>query len=126
LNHLSALVVNQGGRLYENTRVTGIEEKDGCRVTTEKGVVLARTVVVAAHTPVSSRFRLYTELPIHRTYAIAVEMSFGTDALFWDAQAPHHYFRPQRARGVDHLIVGGEAHRIDELVDESDRFARLE
>ncbi|WP_299529015.1 FAD-dependent oxidoreductase [uncultured Streptomyces sp.] len=61
-----------GAALYERTRVTGLEEGEPCRVTTESGAtVTARDVVVATHYPVFDRALLFARLSPRRELVVA-------------------------------------------------------
>ena len=56
-----------GGRIFERTRVTGLDEGHPCTITTEGGhTVRARHVVVATHYPVFDRALLLTRLEARR------------------------------------------------------------
>jgi glycine/D-amino acid oxidase-like deaminating enzyme/nitrite reductase/ring-hydroxylating ferredoxin subunit len=126
LQSLAETVLRQGGRIFENAQVTAIEDGAPCRIATERGVVSARSVAVAAHVPVSNRLLLHTKLAAYRTYAVAVEMSLSTDALFWDLGDPYHYIRRQRIGAHDYLIIGGEDRKVGEIADTTQPFEQLE
>lgn len=64
--------VEQGGLIFENTRVTDLHEGTPCVLTTEAGHrVTAREVVVTTHYPVFDRSMLFTRLTPKREFAIA-------------------------------------------------------
>jgi glycine/D-amino acid oxidase-like deaminating enzyme/nitrite reductase/ring-hydroxylating ferredoxin subunit len=131
LQALAAAFLEEGGRIFEETQVAEIDEGDPCRIVTDRGVVLAAAVVVAAHVPISNRFLLHAKLVPTRTYALAVELPApdpaGSDgALYWDLGDPYHYVRRQEVGGRSFLIVGGEDHKVGEVDDTDAAFARLE
>ncbi|WP_399036971.1 FAD-dependent oxidoreductase [Streptomyces sp. ASQP_92] len=73
-------LVALGGRVYENTRVTGVDGGDPCRVTTASGTtVRARHVVVATHHPLFDHGVLATRLTQHRDLVIAGPLPAGQD-----------------------------------------------
>lgn len=77
--------VAQGGLLFENTRVTGLDEGSPCVVTTEAGHrVSARDVVVATHYPIFDRAMMFSRLTPKREFAIAglVEESADPRAMY--------------------------------------------
>jgi glycine/D-amino acid oxidase-like deaminating enzyme len=119
-----------GGRIAEETQVVEIDDADLCRVITDRGTVLARNVIVAAHVPISNRIFLHSKLAAYRTYVLGVALPPGaTDAaggLFWDTGAPYHYIRNHVVDGRGTLIVGGEDHKVGDGGDTIARFDRLE
>ena len=128
LNGLLEAFTRDGGLVFEETQVVGIEESNGtCRVNTDHGVVTARDVIVAAHVPISNRFLLHTKLAAYRTYAVAFEQPEpGEDALFWDLADPYHYTRGQKVNGKNYVIVGGDDHKVGEDEDTAVPFIHLE
>ena len=130
LQALADAFVAAGGRIAEETQVVEIDEGDPCRVITDRGVVHAREVIVAAHVPISNRVLLHAKLAAYRTYAVGVALpdgaGDGAGGLFWDMADPYHYIRQQRIDGRLTLIVGGEDHKVGESEDTTAPFDRLE
>ncbi|MEU1826287.1 FAD-dependent oxidoreductase [Streptomyces abikoensis] len=131
-------ILARGGRVHENTRVTGLKEGTPCRVTTEHGlVVTAADVVLATHHPVLDRGLLYTRLSTRRELAVAATLPAGDDPggmyVTWEDGG-----RSVRTAPYDEerrlLIVTGEcsapgdpdvARRFDRLVHwTTERFPR--
>ena len=74
--HLAAA----GGRIFERTRVTGLDEGEPCVLRTEGGpTVRARDVVVATHYPVFDRALLFTRLQPRRELVVAGSIPAGAD-----------------------------------------------
>jgi glycine/D-amino acid oxidase-like deaminating enzyme/nitrite reductase/ring-hydroxylating ferredoxin subunit len=115
LSYLAALartVHANGGRIYEGTRVVGVESGEPCRVETERGTVTADTVLFATHTPAGFSL-LHAELEPLRSYVLGVRLRGGAsppDGLFFDTADPYNYTRRQG----DLLIVGGKDHKTGE------------
>jgi glycine/D-amino acid oxidase-like deaminating enzyme/nitrite reductase/ring-hydroxylating ferredoxin subunit len=129
LQGLAEVFANAGGRIFEETHVVDVDEGTPCRVITERGVVMAREVIIAAHVPISNRILLHTKLAAYRTYAVGVEVPNDgalADGLFWDLAQPYHYIRGHRLGGRSFLIVGGEDHKVGESADTTAPFERLE
>ena len=64
--------VANGGLIYENTRVTDLDEGTPCVLTTENGHrVAARDVVVTTHYPIFDRSMLFTRLTPRREFVAA-------------------------------------------------------
>ncbi|MEU3948653.1 FAD-dependent oxidoreductase [Streptomyces sp. NPDC029526] len=65
-------LVARGGRILEDTTVTGLDEGDPCRVSTADGpTVTARDVVVATHYPIFDRALLFARLSPRRELVVA-------------------------------------------------------
>ena len=132
--YLDALVQqakDSGVRVYEQTRVLDVQEGKPCRVETDRGVVHARNVFVAANVPVNNRVLLHTKIAAYRSYAVALDAMALVrdkriqDGLFWDTEDPYHYTRLQEVDGRQYLIVGGEDHRTGEETETDARYDRL-
>lgn len=118
LDGLVKHAVTQGLQVFENTRVVGVDEGEPCRVETDRGVVRAAQVFVAASVPVNNRVLLHTKIAAYRSYVVADEYAPAVvNGLFWDTDDPYHYIRTQRVNGHTYLIVGGEDHRTGEKTD---------
>lgn len=116
-----------GGRVFEDTRVTSVDDGDPCTVVTESGVVRAAKVIVAANAPLNRVF-LQTKLAHYRSYAIAASVGAGPlSGLFWDTDDPYHYLRSARIPGTEAsvLVVGGEDHKTGAVDDTAERYERL-
>jgi glycine/D-amino acid oxidase-like deaminating enzyme/nitrite reductase/ring-hydroxylating ferredoxin subunit len=124
---LALQIPGDGSQLFEETHVRAVDDGEPCRVITERGVVIARQVIVAAHVPVSNRLFIHNKLAPYRSYVVAVPTSLPADlGLFWDSANPYHYIRTQGMGGHTFLIVGGEDHRVGEEDDTTQALARLE
>ncbi len=130
LEGLARCARRDGARLYADTPVVGVEEKNGVTLRTEAGPrVTARACIVATNTPVNDWIALHTKQAPYRTYAMAARLPRGAleDALYWDTLDAYHYIRLQPGEGdEDWVIVGGEDHKSGEAQDAGLRFARLE
>jgi glycine/D-amino acid oxidase-like deaminating enzyme/nitrite reductase/ring-hydroxylating ferredoxin subunit len=133
LKYLRALVKeiqDQGGLLFANSPVVGVEERDHeVRVKLEGGLtVTAPHAVFATNTPINDRVELHSKMAPYRTYAMAFTLPRGAipDALYWDMADPYHYIRLQPGPGTtDTLIVGGMDHKSGEADDGEVRFEAL-
>ena len=117
----------QGGRVHENTRMLDVEDGEPCRLHTDRGLVLARDVVVATNVPVSTRFLLHTKIAPYRTYVVALRAGhMPPPGLYWDTEDPYHYTRTQDTDQGTWLLVGGEDHKVGQEPDTWARFDALE
>jgi glycine/D-amino acid oxidase-like deaminating enzyme/nitrite reductase/ring-hydroxylating ferredoxin subunit len=128
---LAGVLARAGVQIFEQTKALSVAEDESCRVETERGVVTARHVLVAANVPVNNRVFTHTFLYPYRSYAIAAPLRAGRfDGLFWDTDDPYHYTRVQEVGGVPMVIIGGEDHKTGtepetgRCYDALERYAR--
>jgi glycine/D-amino acid oxidase-like deaminating enzyme/nitrite reductase/ring-hydroxylating ferredoxin subunit len=131
LRGLAERITGQGGKFIADTAVTAMAENDDGTVqaTTSRGIITAKSAVVATNAPVSDLFALHTKMAPYRSYAMAFEIPRGAlpDALYWDTLDPYHYIRVQPDDGKrDHVIVGGADHKTGDADDAEIRFEALE
>jgi glycine/D-amino acid oxidase-like deaminating enzyme/nitrite reductase/ring-hydroxylating ferredoxin subunit len=131
LKGIADSLTKRGARLYANSAVVSVEERDGAvLVITEGGSkVSAANVVVASNSPVTNLFDLHGKQAPYRTYVMAMTIPRDTieDALYWDTLDPYHYVRLERGPGnTDYLLVGGADHKSGEADDAGARFDALE
>lgn len=130
LRGLCQAIRKGGGRLYSNSCVTEVVEKDGTVTVRANGKeISAAAAVVATNSPINDRVILHTKLAPYRTYAMAFTINKEAlpDALYWDTLDPYHYVRQQPGPGsVNYLIVGGADHKTGEVDDAHARFEALE
>lgn len=127
---LARRLVDNGGAIFERTRIESIEDGTPCKVTTtDKAVVTANDCIVATHTPICNMLFLHTKLAAYRTYVVAARFPAGgfPDGMFYDMNDPYHYIRTDVDKsGNKVLIVGGEDHKTGEDEDPAPRYKRLE
>lgn len=130
LQYLSALaqrIPGNGSYIFEDTRMLDVDEGTPCRVTTDRGTIVANDVFVAANVPSTNRFFLHTKIAAYRTYAIAAKVQPRADDahLFWDMDDPYHYIRSYQYGDQTYLIVGGEDHKTGHGHHNESAFERL-
>jgi glycine/D-amino acid oxidase-like deaminating enzyme/nitrite reductase/ring-hydroxylating ferredoxin subunit len=129
LQGLERAFVALGGLIFEDTQVVAIDEGEPCRVISDRGVVAAREVIVAAHVPIVNRVLLHAKLAAYRTYVVGVDLGQSAgigDGMYWDMADPYHYIRSQEIGDRRYLLVGGEDHKVGESDDTTAPFERLE
>jgi glycine/D-amino acid oxidase-like deaminating enzyme/nitrite reductase/ring-hydroxylating ferredoxin subunit len=129
LRALAANIAEQGGRIFANSHVDGVESKDDLSAAVGKLKVRARSMVVATNVPINDMLVLHTKQAPYMTYAIGARVPKGAvhDALYWDTPWNYHYVRIQELDdGEDLLIVGGEDHKSGQADDSDQRHARIE
>src|SRR5690606_26472868 len=98
--------VGDGCAIYEQTRVTDFEGGDPCRAVTSQGVVRARHLFLATHTPLG-RSPLHAAVVPMRSYVAAFRVrGKAPHGLFWDTAEPYHYLRSQATSDGTYVLVG--------------------
>jgi glycine/D-amino acid oxidase-like deaminating enzyme/nitrite reductase/ring-hydroxylating ferredoxin subunit len=120
-------VAEQGGLIFEHTRVTDLSEGTPCVLTTESGHrVSALEVVVTTHYPVFDRAMMFSRLTPHREFAAAgvVEESADPRAMYVSTSSDTRSLRGAPYDGGRLLIATGAPftpgdprapERLDEL-----------
>ncbi len=112
---LASNLILQGGQIYEQTRVTDLDEGTPCRLRTSDGVtVTASDVVVATHYPVFDRAMLFSRLVPRRELVVAgaVPAAEDPDGMFVTTEENLRSVRTAPLRdGQRLLIVTGEMFR---------------
>ncbi len=115
--------------IYENTKVTQIDEKDGRTIlTTSGGIVTANAAIMATHTPKGIHI-LQTLLGPYREYAVAVKLNgeYPPDGTYWDYRKSEHYsMRTYDSAKGKVLLVLGETHKVGQKEDNRECFSILE
>jgi glycine/D-amino acid oxidase-like deaminating enzyme/nitrite reductase/ring-hydroxylating ferredoxin subunit len=123
---LADAIRDKGGEVYELTRVLEVEEAEPCIVTTDRGSVRAKHVVVASNYPVYDPSLFFARVAPYRDYAVAAkvrgplpeDMSIGIGE---ESMA----FRTHPTEDGELLIVSGESHKVGQQ-DTAEAFLRLE
>lgn len=136
VKYLSALlrkIPGQGGHVFEESGVTGIEAQPPA-VCVGPHRIRCRDVVIATHNPVATAGSalgaalFQTKLSLYTTYAVGARVPSGLApaAAFWDTAEPYHYLRIEPRGGQDYAILGGEDHKTGQVTDTAAAFSRLE
>jgi glycine/D-amino acid oxidase-like deaminating enzyme/nitrite reductase/ring-hydroxylating ferredoxin subunit len=128
LLRLAETIVANGGLVLERTRALDVDEGDPCVVTTDRGVIRARDVVVATHIPFLDRGMFFARQFPMRDYVVAarVDADAAPDGMFLSTEQPTHSVRVTEDGDATLLIVGGEGHTTGRADDTEDRYRRLE
>jgi glycine/D-amino acid oxidase-like deaminating enzyme/nitrite reductase/ring-hydroxylating ferredoxin subunit len=126
LLHLAAGIPGDGSVILEHTRALDVDEGDPCVVTTDRGVVRARDVVVATHIPFLDRGLYFARQFPMRDYVVAGRVDDAPDGMYLSTEQPTHSVRVTEDGDGLLLIVGGEGHPTGRAHDQAERFERLE
>lgn len=116
------------GVIVQQCRVHKVEDNDtAVTVYTDNGTLQCRQFIYATHIPPGINL-LHLRCAPYRSYAMAVTLKDDKypEALAYDSYDPYHYYRTQKVRGKNYLIVGGEDHKTAHAENTDACFKKLE
>lgn len=123
---LAALIPGQGSHVFENTRATGLDEGNPCRIETTGAILTAQKVVVATGFPIFDRGLYFARIHPERSYALGVHVRGATpQGMYLSADQPTRTIRSHPVEGGEMLIVGGDSHKVGEG-DENEHYLAIE
>ena len=114
--------------IYENTKVTKVEEGDMCTIETTGGTVRAAQVIMATHTP-KGIYKVHTSLGPYREYAVGVRLNgdYPAPGIYWDMLQNEHYsMRTFEANDGPVFMVLGESHKVGQKENNEECLQALE
>lgn len=122
---MAALLAQCNTRVYERSPVIDLKAREG-EVVCAGGVVKARHIVLATHTPLGFNL-VQAEMEVYREYGIALAIGSGGlgEGIHW-LRDKGRSIRSCRVAGREWLVVVGEKHKTGENEPDVDYFARLE
>jgi|GraSoiStandDraft_4_1057263.scaffolds.fasta_scaffold46410_1 glycine/D-amino acid oxidase-like deaminating enzyme/nitrite reductase/ring-hydroxylating ferredoxin subunit len=120
---LAAALSQRGGEIYEQARVTGVEEGRPCRVKVGEQTVEGRAVVLATQLPILDRGLFFVKAHPERSYAMALRIQGEPpQGMYLAADQPTRSMREAN----DLLLVGGECHKVGQDPDTRRRYDVLD
>ena len=106
--------VAHGAKLFEESRVEGLEDGEPCTLETAGGRIAADEILSATDSPLTWK-ELQTKVAPYRSYVLGVRLRIAfPEGLFWDLDDPYHYLR-RHPDADDHgeiVLIGGEDHKV--------------
>ena len=122
---LADAIAAAGGRIYERTRVTDVQEGSPCTIETAARTVRADQVVLATHLPFLDRGGFFAKCHPTRSYALCARLSGPVpQGMYLSADSPSRSVRA--AQGDTVVILGGEGHKVGQEDDTRLRYEALE
>lgn len=121
--------VASGGMIFEQTRVTAVEDGDPCVVRTESGpTVTARDVIVATHLPIGKIGLFFAKaFPYaHPVVAARIDASRIVDGMFISAGSPSRSVRFARHAEQTYLVAAGDSYKPGHSDEQEQAFADLD
>jgi glycine/D-amino acid oxidase-like deaminating enzyme/nitrite reductase/ring-hydroxylating ferredoxin subunit len=107
--------------IYENTAVREIEESENeVLLTTTSGIVVAKKVIHATHTPKGIELQYHTVLGPYREYGVAVtlEDDLYPDGIYWGYIKDQKFsLRTYERQGEKYLLCIGKPHKVGQAED---------
>lgn len=111
---LARQAAQKGAKLHEHSRVIELDAK-ARRAVTAAGSVRAKELVMATHSPKGVHL-VHAEMPVHREYAIALEMDRGAPGpgpgTFWWHGSQGLSIRTLQAGDRHFLVCAGREHKV--------------
>ena len=125
---LAQAVAGGGGQIFEHTRALSIEHGEPCRVSTDRGRVSAREVIVATHMPIGKEGMFFAKAYpyTHPMVAARIDEAKAPDGMFISAGTPTHSIRTARADGATWLVAVGGAYKPGHPDEAAQMFKDLE
>jgi glycine/D-amino acid oxidase-like deaminating enzyme/nitrite reductase/ring-hydroxylating ferredoxin subunit len=122
---LAAAFTSLGGQIFENTRVTGVNDGSPCEVHLGDERVRADHVVLATHLPILDRGLFFAKTHPTRSYALTARLKGALpEGMYLSADSPTRSVRP--VEGESLVLLGGEGHKVGQDPDTRERYAALE
>ncbi|WP_152379510.1 FAD-dependent oxidoreductase [Paenibacillus brasilensis] len=129
LKHLANQVIRQGGKIYEQTTVVGVEKGSPAIIRTNDGnKITCNHVVSSSHFPFNDPSSLYfARLHAERSYVLAVKTDrIYPGGMYLSAEAPKRSLRSVLVNGEPMVIVGGEGHKTGQGICTFQYYEALE
>ena len=119
---LARAITKAGGRIFTHTRARQIDGSERT-VVTDRGSLRGSSIVVATHLPINQMGAYFARCEPKRSYAIAVRVGGDRpEDMYISVDSPTRSLRA----ASDHLIVGGEGHKVGEPHDTNEHYVNLE
>ncbi len=126
---LAKAVEGEDCKIYENTEVREIrEEENQVILTTTGGIVIAKQILHATHTPKGIELKYHTVLGPYREYGIAVKLEDEVypDGIFWGYHEKEKYsIRSYERKGEKFLLCIGKPHKVGQAEDNEEHIRKL-
>ncbi|MEN8584071.1 FAD-dependent oxidoreductase [Burkholderia sp. RS01] len=130
LQGLAGAVHGDGSFVFEESPAVSLQDGSPAVVSTERGSVRARDVIVATNVPFADRGAFDARCYAHRSYLTAslatgpVDDAFRSSS-FISVDEPMRSILTVDVDGTGYMLTGGEGHRASDIGDAAERYGRL-
>jgi glycine/D-amino acid oxidase-like deaminating enzyme/nitrite reductase/ring-hydroxylating ferredoxin subunit len=112
-----AKIASEKASIYEESRVTDIDQKEGI-VKTDKAEVRANHILLATHSPVGA-YMVHTLMAPYREFGVAAELKDGDfpSGINWGMNKPKHSIRSFENKGKNYVMVIGDKFKTGQHGD---------
>ena len=123
---LTDRVVRHGGRVFEHTRATAVdEEADHVMVRTQTGSIRADAVVLATQIPFDDRGAFFARTVPRRSYVVAWPEEVPPGGMYIAPEQPTRSIRPHFSPDGNVILLGGGGHGTGRERDTGAQYADL-
>lgn len=125
---LSRIIVNNGGEIYENSKVMDIRKDDKYKVYTSYAEVKCDNLVLTTNYPIKNFPGMYfTKMYQSTSYAVLIETKDSRfDGMYISSSEPILSFRNVEKGEKDKVLIVGCDHRTGDEVNNEDKYSMLE
>jgi glycine/D-amino acid oxidase-like deaminating enzyme/nitrite reductase/ring-hydroxylating ferredoxin subunit len=102
-----------GALIYEDSAIHEIAGREKIKVSSRDFTIESEYVIVDTNNPFNSIPEVQERVIPYITYVVNYEVPKGIleEAIYWDTDNPYHYFRIDKGKENDTLMLGGEDHK---------------
>jgi glycine/D-amino acid oxidase-like deaminating enzyme/nitrite reductase/ring-hydroxylating ferredoxin subunit len=121
-------IPGDGSHVFEETRALDVEDGDPCRVTTSRGRITAKSVIITTHFPFHDPNIYFAAMHPRRSLVLGCRLNTPVpEGMYISTGEDMHSFRSNPAEdGGEIWMVGGEKFKTGQGGDTEERFKRLE
>lgn len=124
---LANKINGKGSYIFEKTKGLDIHEGNNlCEVTTDRGNIKSKYVIVATNFPFYDPDKLFAQLSQLRSYVLAVKLNTEIpQGIFIGPNPEYLYFRPHEIRKEIWTTIGGMDYPIVKNINDQKRYQKL-
>ena len=128
LQQLTQRVSKNKVQIFESTEAKKIKAGKQVEIHTPGGTITSQDVVITTYGPFNHPLSVFFKEGRYTSYILETKLPKNTleEALYLDQENPYHYFRIDKKRSYDRLILGGEDNRSQIPVNPEKGYRELE
>ncbi len=111
--------------IFENTRAMDIKEGDINEITTDKGSIKAKNIIISTHVPFYDPGKLFTKMYPSRSYALGFYIKEKFPEAMFIGVDPVYTYRAVPTEKGEMIIAGGVNHKAGHVTDTVECYERL-
>ncbi|WP_117593768.1 FAD-dependent oxidoreductase [Haloprofundus halophilus] len=124
---LAEAFLDEGGRIYEETRALDVDGGARPMVDTDRGEIHADDVVLATHFPIRDTGAYFARMHPKRSYVVAARVADPpTEAMYYYTGEQYFSVRTHDTGDEVLTLVGGQNHKTGQGGDTRERYRKVE